>query len=278
MQDLVEQEQQRHRAARRLDDRRGCAGSRRRSASGRPAASPRCGASRRAPAATRAARRADRCARQRQHDVDADRPQQRALPRHVRAADDDHARAGRRRGARRCGRRLPRRSADGRAPSASNTGPSSTSSGNGSVGLLEGVGRQRRQRLDLADGPEPLADRRSVAACQRSIATASCGRSSRTYAIGANIMLCVESTHDTRRLQLRDAARGDDAVGDQRLPQRRQARRGEGLPLDALEQRQQERQIALGRLDRVDARARSGAATATETPRRRRSRAAARWG
>ena len=199
VQDLVQQETAA--APGRAPSRRwcGCGGFPRRSASARPAANPRRGGLRRARAATGEADGRHRRAGQRQHDVDADRPQQRALPRHVRPADDEHA------GAR--GWTPPSRTsfrtdaAPGisgcPSPSASNTGPAASNSGNGSAGCSYA-------NVASADSASTSPTTRSQSAtagpysrCQREIASATCGRTSSTYANGANMRLCAESAHAT---------------------------------------------------------------------------------
>jgi hypothetical protein len=118
--------------------------------------------------------------------------------------------------------------------------------------VLEGVGRQRRQRLDLADHPEPFDHRRPVAGVPP---------------LDGHRQLRFQKEHEgdrrehhvVRRIdprdqasQLRHAARRHHAVGDEQLPQVRETRRGEVLTLDALEQRHEQRQIVLGRLDAVE--------------------------
>ena len=192
----------------------------------RPAASPRCAASRRATSGdSRSRRAAHRRAGQRQHDVDADRPQQRALARHVRAADDDHARRRRRRAGRRSRTATARQSADGRAPRRRRAGPSSTSSGNGSPGA-------RRRRSPAPPAPRPRRPRaatrrpraRRPRASDRSRPPAA-ARSSRTKAIGANIMLCVESSHDTSAAAARSASTAARRAVSSDWLQRGEARR-----------------------------------------------------
>ena len=202
VQDLVEQEQQRHRPARRVDDGADAQNLGVEPRVPLPAASPRRAASRREPAPTARSRRArDRRAGERKHDVDADRAQERALARHVRSAQDHHARAGRAESRDRCApRRLPE-SAGARAPTRRRSmrhlrRPAMLRKR--IVRALVCVGRERRQRLDAR---RPRAASRPTAgpydACQRAIATASCWRTSSTYAIGANSRLWVESSHDT---------------------------------------------------------------------------------
>ena len=160
---------------------RGCGESPRRSASGRPAGSPRREASRRARAPTAAgARPSPARPASASTTLTPDRSQQRALAGHVRAADDNHARAVAAepdvvpdRHGRRNQRVAERGGVEHRPPLDQ---------------LRKRIGRplvrergERRERFELADGSQPLRRppvRRSP--CHRSIATASCGRSSRT--------------------------------------------------------------------------------------------------
>ena len=187
---LVEQEQQRHgpRADRRSC---GCGESRRRTASARPAASRRCAASRRAPAATAAAAGPHRRPGQRQHDVDADRPQQRALARHVRAADDQRARMTARRAARRFARRPARRSADARARSRRTADRRRRSPETDRPGVRRRrwpAPRALRSRRPPAATPRPPG--RRPHAIDRS-PTAICWRTQQQCAIGLNSRLSV---------------------------------------------------------------------------------------
>ena len=120
------------------------------------------------------------------------------------------------------------------------------------VRMLVRIGRERGERLELAD--RRAAIRRlphHMRACQRSIASASCGRRSSTEAKGAKMRLCVESSHETSRRKLRDALRRQHPAGDQRLVQRGKTRRAEALALDAREQVGEQCEIVLGRFDAV---------------------------
>ena len=151
---------------------------------------------------------AHRRARQRQHDVHADRPQQRALARHVRAADDDHARAG----------APPSRTSLRTERSSGISGwPSAVAVEHGPVRRQAPETDPPGARTRTSPAPPALRFRRWPAATRprrgrrrrasdRSPPPAAASRAAGT-AIGANIMLCVESTHDTSAPQLRDAAR-----------------------------------------------------------------------
>ena len=82
-------------------------------------------------------------------------------------------------------------------PSASYSGPSSASSGNGSSGRSYAKVASAASASTSPTARSHSATAGPYAACHRSIAIASCWRSSRMTAIGANSMLCVESSHET---------------------------------------------------------------------------------
>ena len=109
-------------------------------------------AQRREPQPTRPHRRAG----EGEHGVDADRAQQRALARHVRAADE-RARAARRRAQTSLRTQSARGSADGRALGVE-AGLVLVDLGERVGGVLVGVGGQRAERLELADRREPAGD------------------------------------------------------------------------------------------------------------------------
>ena len=101
--------------------------------------------------------RAHRRAGHRQHGIDADRAQQGALARHIRAAHQQNAR--RRPQSRHHCKRVPRRgSRDGPVPSLRNAGAPSRNSGNGSAGVFVRVLGERQQRFKFAEHFEPRVD------------------------------------------------------------------------------------------------------------------------
>ena len=120
--------------------------------------------------ADRDRRQAQRCgahrrAGERQHRVDADGPQQRALAGHVRAADDEQLRlAGEANVIRHHGRREA--AADGQAarPRRSATACGGTISGNGSLFVLVSIAGKRTECFELGDGLDPDANPGAVPA------------------------------------------------------------------------------------------------------------------
>ena len=162
-QDLVEQIEERSalpRGARRpRRRRRGCAAARPGRRRRRRRASPRPGCWwRGSTGGRRSVRGADRPARLGQHRVDADRAQQRALARHVRAGDQqERCRAGRpRRRWRPAGLRAAA-DARGRARRSGPVRPAATS-GNAQPGLSWRSPARARERLEIAEGGEPAPD------------------------------------------------------------------------------------------------------------------------